>query len=674
MKFGMTGSQANAQTNAGVKPDYGTFWVGPWTLKSGWGGPNSQMDDLRSKGITPAIHHYYWGDDISKSCLENGCWSSLHGTHKNKADWQKLTQQLVDNLNRKMGGKPVVIFLETEFNKADVQYYDPLDGYLKAKADFIKKNYPAAQIVLALGNWNPGGWHTWDRAASASDYVGLQGMRGSTRDSLSSYLYLYEDTLQGTKKVKSLFGKPVFLHDIVLSSYPDSTYKKHQADELRQFFTKLPDLKAAGVRAFIYRSWVDADMDTKNYYGEAERHWGLTYSWGSWKPAAKVWVDGVKAERSGSTTSSTSTSSGSFSASFTPSGSVNEWWVDVAVKSSHSIAKVEVKVNSGSWTSLQKNSWGTWSKSMHVPKGSSVVFKATDTSWQTATSQTYSWLGGTSSTSSGTSSTSSGYSATFSPSNSVNEWWVDVAVKATSTPSKVEVQVNGGSWTALQKNSWGTWSKSMHVPKGSSVVFKATDGSGNTATSQTYSWLGGTSSTSSGTSSTSSGYSATFSPSKNVNEWWVDVAVKATSTPSKVEVQVNGGSWTALQKNSWGTWSKSLHVPKGASVVFKATDGSGNTATSQTFSWLGSTSSSSSFSASFTAKTTNEWWAETKVTASESVSRVQVCVDGKGCTDLSKTSWGSWAKSTYIAKGSKVTFKATGSSGGTATSSVYTWG
>ncbi|MBW3582092.1 MAG: hypothetical protein KY455_03240 [Euryarchaeota archaeon] len=675
MKFGMGPGSIAAQTNAGIKPDYETFWVGPWTLKSGWGGPNGQMDKMKAAGVTPAIHFYYWGDDISKSCIENGCWSSLHSSHKTKAGWQTLAQQLVDNLNAKMAGKPVIIFLETEFNKGDVQNYDPLDGYLAAKASFIKKHYPNAKVVLALGNWNSGAWHTWDRAASQSDFVGIQGMRGSTRDSLSSYLNLYEATLSGAKKAQSLFGKPIFIHDVALSSYPEPTYLKHQADELRQFFTGMPELKAAGVKAMVYRSWWDnPNFDLANYYGQAERHWGFAYpSSGTWKPAASVWVDGIKAERSGSTTTSTSTttSSGTFSAAFTPSSSVNEWWIDVAVKSSSSVSKVEVSVNGGSYTALQKNSWGTWSKSLHAPSGSKVVFRATDSGGKTVLSPTFDWLKGTSST-----TTTSTFSATFTPSKNVNEWWIDVAVKSSSSVSKVEVSVNGGSYTALQKNSWGTWSKSLHAPSGSKVVFRATDSSGKIATSPTFDWLKGTSSTTTTSSpTTTSTFSATFSPSSNVNEWWIDVGVKSSSSVSKVEVSVNGGSYTGLQKNSWGTWSKSLHAPSGSKVVFRATDSGGKTATSETFTWLQGSSGTSSFTASFTVKSQdNPWWVETSVKGSESVVKVQACIDGKGCTDLSKTSWGTWAKSIHAPSGSKVQFKATGSSGGIATSSTYTWG
>src|SRR5687767_4387922 len=117
MKFGMDANSVAAQTAAGVKPDYGTFWLGPWTLTSGWGGPDGQMTNMRNAGVTPAIHFYYWGDDISPNCVQYGCYSSLHNAQKDQAGWQKLAEQLVAHLNAKMGGQPVLIFMETEFNK-----------------------------------------------------------------------------------------------------------------------------------------------------------------------------------------------------------------------------------------------------------------------------------------------------------------------------------------------------------------------------------------------------------------------------------------------------------------------------------------------------------------------------------------------------------------------------
>src|SRR5688572_20210409 len=124
IKFGMEASSVSMQTAAGVKPDYGTFWIGPWTLGSGWGGPDARLTEMKNAGVTPAIHFYYWGDDISPSCVENGCWSDLHDAQKTRAGWETLGTQLTDHLKAKLGGKPAVIFLESEFNKGGIETYE----------------------------------------------------------------------------------------------------------------------------------------------------------------------------------------------------------------------------------------------------------------------------------------------------------------------------------------------------------------------------------------------------------------------------------------------------------------------------------------------------------------------------------------------------------------------
>lgn len=486
MAFGMDSRSIGKQSAAGVKPDYGTIWVGPWVLKDGWYHTDRQLDNMRAKGVTPAIHLYYWGDDISKDCIENGCWSSLHGTWKDRSGWARLTRELVDHLHARMGGEPVVIFVETEFNKNDVQYYEPLDYYLKKRINYLKWNYPSAHVNLALGNWNSGAWYTWDRAGGAAHSIGIQGMRGSTRDSYTSYMTLYESTLSGAKKAKQVFGKPIVITDIALSSHWEPDYLGPQGKSLQKFFNGMGDLKAAGVKAMFYRSWQDdPTMNLANYYGQAERHWGLVWAGSSaQKPAGQAWVEGVKAERGGSSgsTGGTYTDSGSFTASFAPSSSVNEWWVDVKVKASQPVSKVQIKVDGGTWTGLPKSDWGTYAKSMHVPKGSSVLFRAVSTSSEVAKSDTYTWLGGSSS--SGTSS----FSATFDPKSQGNDWWVETGVKGTSGVAKVEVRVNGGSWTTLPKTDWGTYAKSIHAPNGATVLFRATSSSGEIDKSGTYTW------------------------------------------------------------------------------------------------------------------------------------------------------------------------------------------
>ena len=557
--FGMDADSVAAQNAAGVTPDYATFWIGPWTLSSGWGGPDAQLDQMKSAGVTPAIHFYYWGDDISSSCVENGCWSTLHNAQKDKAHWQMLAQQLVDNLNAHMGGKPVMVFVETEFNKGTVATYEPLDGYLADKANFIRASYPAAKIVMPLGNWNSATWGTWDRFAAASDYTGIQGMRGSTHDSLTSYLGLYDATLSGAKTLKSLFGKPIVLQDIALSSYPEPSYLTYQHDALQSFFNGIPALKTAGVQAILYRSWLDSpNMNTANYYGTAERYWGLANSAGA-KASEQVWVDGVTAERAASVNhppvASLSAVASGMAGAFNGTASSDPDGDALGYTWSFGDGATGTGVTVGhTYTSA-----GTYNVQLSVSDGS---LAATATKSFTATAP------------------APPFTASFAVASGSNEWWQEVKVTSSAQTAKVDFSANNGAWQAMSLKSWGNWASSVQVLKGTPVVLRATDAAGHTASSTSQPWLGAP------TAAPAPTFTATFAPKSIGNDWWIETAVTQSSqSVSKVEASLNGGAYVQLPMDSWGTYAKSISAPNGTHVVFRATSASGAVATSAAYTW-----------------------------------------------------------------------------------------
>lgn len=551
--FGMDAASMAAQAAAGVKADYGTFWVGPWTLASGWGGPDAQLAAMKAAGVTPAIHFYYWGDDISPSCVETGCWSSLHDAWKDRAGWERLGQQLADHLDAKLGGAPAVVFLESEFNKGGIETYEPFDGYLADMAAFLRREYPAVQIVLGFGNWGSPHWGTFDRAAAASDMTGIQGMRGSTRQSLADYGTLYEGLQAGADRLQSLFHKPIMLTDIALSSYPEPGWLQPQADTLAELFAHLGDLKAAGVQAIIYRSWLDSPgMDLANYYGMAERYWGLANTAGQ-KPSAAVWIAGVNAERAVPNQPPV--------ASFTAAATGLTVRVDASASTdpegrplAYSWSFGDGATASGATASHAYAAAGAYTVTLSVSDGQAT---ATATRSVTVAAPTF--------------------AATFTPGGGVNAWWVDVKVTSDRTIASVSATVNGGAPRALAKTAWGTWATSMSAPKGSAVVFTAKDASGATATSGVFVWLAAAA------PAPAPAFTATFTPKTLTNHWWVETAVASASSIAKVEVSLNGGAWTALPKTAWGTYAKSLGVPAGTHLVFRATSATGATATSPTF-------------------------------------------------------------------------------------------
>jgi hypothetical protein len=173
-----------------------------------------------------------------------------------------------------------------------------------------------------------------------------------------------------------------------------------------------------------------------------------------------------------------------------------------------------------------------------------------------------------------------------------------------------------------------------------------------------------------------SGFTASFVVGPNVNQWWVEVQT-TSSAPATVGASVDGGPWHALPKTAWGTNAASFYVPRGAAVVFQATDAAGHTAASAAVAWLGApapapTPSPSGFAATFTAKwLSNHWWVEAVVAANQPLAKVEVSLNGGAYTALPPTVWGSYAKSLPVPAGTHFAFRATAASGATATSPVY---
>jgi hypothetical protein len=84
---------------------------------------------------------------------------------------------------------------------------------------------------------------------------------------------------------------------------------------------------------------------------------------------------------------------------------------------------------------------------------------------------------------------------------------------------------------------------------------------------------------------TSTALTATFKPSPNSNDWWVQVTVTASKPLAEVDAQATGGPWVRLDHAWWGDWTKSMHVPAGSKVTFRAVATDGSTATSGAFAW-----------------------------------------------------------------------------------------
>lgn len=82
----------------------------------------------------------------------------------------------------------------------------------------------------------------------------------------------------------------------------------------------------------------------------------------------------------------------------------------------------------------------------------------------------------------------------------------------------------------------------------------------------------------------------------------------------------------------------------------------------------------SSFRATFAPQPGNDWWVNVHVDANQALASVTASVDGGAPVALSKTSWGSWAKSFHVPSGSTVKFRAVSTSGAAVESpAAYVW-
>jgi PKD repeat protein len=704
LKFGMEASSVAMQSAAGVKPDYGTFWIGPWTLGSGWGGPDARLSEMKASGVTPAIHFYYWGDDISPSCVENGCWSSLHSAQKDRAGWEKLGTQLTDHLNAKLGGAPALIFLESEFNKGGIETYEPFDGYMAAMANKIRAAYPNAIVVLGFGNWGSAHWGNYDRAAAASDMVGIQGMRGSTKQSVDGMKNLYEGLTAGVKTLNAKFpGKAVILTDIAVSSYPEPGYLAVQRDVIKEVLDNRAALKALGVQAIIYRSWKDSpNMDTANYYGQAERHWGVAWAGNvTLKESGKVWVAAVKAERAGSSgPGTTATTTTTAAANRAPSAAF-----------------------SSSVSGLTGSFDGSASSD---PEGRTLTYAWTFGDGASATGRTVSHAYGAPGTYTATLKVSDG-SLTATASKAVSVVQANRAPTAAfaATARELAVSVDGSGSSDPDGNvlgySWSFGDGTSASGRTASKVYAAagtypvrltvSDGALTSVATKSVTVAKATSSSSSATSApattSGSGYSASFTFGSGANEWWMETKVSSSSAPVKVEVKVGSGSWTPLRKRDATTWGEEMHVTKGTPVAFRATASDGRTATTGQHAYLGGTApmaatgtstatattaapapatttsapaattsaAATTFKAYFSARSVgNDWWVEAAAQGNEPLSKVEAKVNGGSWVTLPKQSWGAYAASIHAPNGSQVTFRATGAtSGGLSYSQPVTW-
>ena len=341
MRFGMdAAAAAKAKTN-GLAMTYGSLWAGSWNQpeKYGWDGIRTQLLAAKAAGVAPVIQWWYWGDDISPSCVENGCTDRYQGVFKTKATWYRMSNELADLIVSTLGsGSGAIVIVETEFNKGGIETYEPFDGYLTDHEKIFHDRGIAA--VISFGNWDSQDWPTFDRAAAGSDLMGTMILQSSVRNS-TTYLTGADMLIAQAQQLQQMFGKPIFVTDFAFSSYPEPSYEYEQDTVVKDIFAKMPQLRAAGVRGMVWRMLVDdPTFDTNNYHGEAERHWGLMRADGSRKLAFTAFQNGIAAETAAPTVTATAPATLTATAG---NGSVSLSWTASTNASSYNVKSSTTK-------------------------------------------------------------------------------------------------------------------------------------------------------------------------------------------------------------------------------------------------------------------------------------------------------------------------------------------
>ena len=293
--FGFDTKSVSRARSLGMPITYGSSWAGAWNQKWGWNGIEEDLRRAKAAGVIPVVQWWYWGDDISPGCVENGCKDRYHGVQKDKATWSRMSNELADLIVRVGGAdSQALVVIETEFNKNGIENYEPFDRYLVDQANIFHAR--GLKVVVGFGNWGQSYWKNFDRAVAAADLLGTMALQSSVRDA-SAYLSGVDRLIAAAQYFQHTFAKPTFVTGFAFSSYPEPSYELYQDTVIREIFRRMEELRTAGVQGMVWRMLSDDPaFDTNNYHGMAERHWGLLHADGSPKPGFMPFLNGMLTE------------------------------------------------------------------------------------------------------------------------------------------------------------------------------------------------------------------------------------------------------------------------------------------------------------------------------------------------------------------------------------------
>jgi hypothetical protein len=294
VQFGFDARSIDRARSLGMPIAYASTWAGSWNQKWGWDGIEDDLRQARAAGVVPVVQWWYWGDDISPSCLESGCQDRYQGVHKDKSTWTRLSNELADLILRVGGpGSPALVVIETEFNKNGVETYEPFDGYLAEQAAIF--HLRGLKVVVGFGNWGHSHWVHFDRAIAAADLLGTMALQSSIHDR-ATYLSGADQLITVAQYFHTAYAKPTLV-DFAFSSYPEPSYEADQDVVIRDIFRRMDEFRAAGVQGMIWRMLSDdPTFDLTNYHAAAERHFGLRRADGNAKQGFLPFLNGMLTE------------------------------------------------------------------------------------------------------------------------------------------------------------------------------------------------------------------------------------------------------------------------------------------------------------------------------------------------------------------------------------------
>ena len=291
MRWGVEAEGIDDVRALNLTPAFGMVWAGKWSGDEGWRYVAGVVNRTHARGVTPLVQWYYWADDLTRHAIEHG------QDGKSRDEWFRYARELADLLAREGGGREAYVVLETEFNHPEMVDYPYFDDLLAQQARLFRERAPGVKVVLGFGNWDPPGWSTFPRAAEASDLLGFQLMRGPGVEGVAETKAAFLAAEEAAREMRARFPeKPLFLHDLAITTYGHPDGEAIQAEALARLLTQeeIDRLKGFGVTGIAYRHVRDFPGAPPGYYGEGERHFGLKRADGTPKPAWSVWVQAMR--------------------------------------------------------------------------------------------------------------------------------------------------------------------------------------------------------------------------------------------------------------------------------------------------------------------------------------------------------------------------------------------